>query len=164
MIFKSNSNIVDYKFKVNSYIFQNYKSIKKKFSKNTVIFFIFNKRTYDTRDSSHTIGLNEYKANKCKCMKPYSFFMNEETACKNEFTSECKLQTQTNKIFPRAKTPTYSLYCWPLVFYPDKRLVGNVPLRLSRRPHHLSMSSFNATASPSLPWWSAASGFHRLFN
>ena len=40
-------------------------------------------------------------------------------------------------------------------FYPDKSLV---PLRLSRRSHHLSTSLFNTTASPSLTW-SAARGF-----
>ena len=43
-----------------------------------------------------------------------------------------------------AKTPAYSLFRWPLVFYPDKSLIRTVPLRLSRRSHHLSMSLFNA--------------------
>ena len=37
----------------------------------------------------------------------------------------------------------YSLFCWPLVFYSDKSLIRTVPLRLSRRPHHLSPSSLN---------------------
>ena len=54
------------------------------------------------------------------------------TACKNEFTPECRLQT---RLFTSAITQTYSLFCWPLVSYPDKSLVRTVPLRLSRRPH-----------------------------
>ena len=70
-------------------------------------------------------------------MSDFIFLWFKTLACKNEFTSECRLQT-----------PTYSLFSWPLVFYPDKSLVKKVPLLLSRRSHHLSSSSLNATASP----------------
>ena len=70
------------------------------------------------------------------------FFMTEDTrTCKNEFTSECRLQTRLTIC---AKTAAYSLFCWPPVFYPDKSLIRTAPLRLSRRSHHLSTSSFNA--------------------
>ena len=41
--------------------------------------------------------------------------------------------------------PTNTLIWWPLVFYPDESLGRKVPLALSRRSHHISPSSINAT-------------------
>ena len=54
------------------------------------------------------------------------FLWMKTPACKNEFTSECKLQARLT--IYKCKNATYYLFCWPLAFYPDKSLVRTVPL------------------------------------
>ena len=64
----------------------------------------------------------------------FIFLWMKTPACKNEFSYK------RDKLFTSAKTATFSLFCWAIVYYPDKSLVRKVPLCLSRRSHHLSRS------------------------
>ena len=84
------------------------------------------------------------------CILQMFIFLGMKTpAFKKEFTSECRLQTRLT-IY---KCKNINLYFILLTtFIQTESLVRNVPLRLSRKSHHLSPSSFNATASPSLTW------------
>ena len=66
--------------------------------------------------------------------------------------------------FSKCQNANISFILLTTFFYPDKSLARKVPLvgLLSHRSHHLSPSLFYANALPYLPWWSLASGFHRL--
>ena len=75
--------------------------------------------------------------------------------CKNEFTSECMLQTQFT--FYKCTNASIFFILLTTYFLSQQKPCGPVPLCLCRRSQHLSMSLFNALrVMPSLPWWSAA--------
>ena len=92
----------------------------------------------------------------------FSFFYYSSHSCAR-MSMHLSVGYKRNQLFTSEKNPTYSLFCWPLVFfYPDKSLVRTFPMVLSLISYHLSLSLFNANASPYLPWWSAARRFHCL--
>ena len=68
------------------------------------------------------------------CMKSLVFYDSRDSS-KNEYTSQCRLQKQTIYKCKNANI----FFVLLTTCCPDKSFVRTVPLRLSRRSHHLSL-------------------------